>query len=218
MKDSVHLLGFWRSLATYRVRIALALKGISYTEDSINLLAGEQFAGEVSRLNPQCSVPVMLHQGSTLTQSLAILEYIEECYPIPPLLPNNALDRARVRAFALISIADTHPLTVPRTRKQLAERFNASDDDIEAWAAHWSKLGLQAMESRLQERAGATKYCFSDEPGLADIGLASQVTGAEFFGVAVDNFPVIAAVMTQLYARDEFVLTAPQVIRGNLRG
>jgi len=152
MKDSVHLHGFWRSLGTYRIRIALALKGISYTEDSVNLLTGEQFKGDVARLNPQCVVPVMLHKDAVLTQSLAILEYIEECHPNSPLLPKNALERAKVRAFALISIADTHPLTVPRTRKQLAERFNASDDDIEAWAGHWSKLGLQAMETRLQER------------------------------------------------------------------
>ena len=213
MKDSVHLFGFWRSLATYRVRIALAIKGIRYSEDSVNLLTGEQFKGEVARLNPQCSVPIMTHDDTALTQSLAILEYIEECYPTPPLLPDNALDRARVRSFALITIADTHPLVVPRVRNELGNRFNASEKDIEAWGAYWSKLGLQAMETRLQERAHTTDFCYSDAPGLADIGLASQVAGAGYFDVSTDSFSAISNVMRHINTRDEFVSTSPQAIR-----
>lgn len=213
MKDSIHLFGFWRSLATYRVRIALKLKGIDFREDSVNLLAGEQFKGDVARLNPQCSVPVMTHDDTILTQSLAILEYIDECYPTPPLLPDNALDRARVRSFALITIADTHPLVVPRVRNELSSRFNASDEAIEAWGAYWSKLGLQAMETRLQERTHTTNFCYSDEPGLADIGLASQVAGAGYFDVSTDSFTAVSNVMKNISARDEFVSTSPQAIR-----
>jgi maleylpyruvate isomerase len=216
MKDTVHLYGFWRSLATYRVRIALALKGIDFDEDYVDLLAGEQFQGEVARLNPQNSVPVLTSQDASLTQSLAILEYIEECFPEPPLLPANPLDRARVRAFALITIADSHPLVVPRVRKHLQEQLNASDDDVEAWGGHWSKLGLQAMETRLQEREKHTTFCFSDEPGLADIGLASQVTGAGYFGITIDGLSAIEQVMTEISARDEFVATSPHVIKANL--
>jgi len=213
MTNSVHLFGFWRSLATYRVRIALALKGISYTEESVNLLKGEQFDGEVARLNPQFTLPVMLQRDTHLSQSLAIVEYIEDCYPTPALLPQNPLDKAKVRAFALISIADTHPLTVPRARKRLLEQFKASDDDVQAWARYWSELALNAMESRLQERSQSSRYCFSDKPGLADIALASQITGAGYFGLTHEEYPLISQIMSELNNMDEFVSTSPHVIK-----
>jgi len=218
MSESFHLHGFWRSLGTYRVRIALALKGLNYTEDSINLLEGEQFKAKISGLNPQCTLPIMLHEHSSLTQSLAIIEYIDECFPTPPLLPANPLDKAWVRSFALITIADAHPLTVPRARKQLARQFNANDDDIELWAQHWSRLALDAMESRLSERVESTAFCYSNEPGLADIGLASQVAGAGFFNVSLDNYPSIQKTMKNINERDEFVLTSPQAIKAKHKG
>lgn len=213
MKDSVHLFGFWRSLATYRVRIALALKGIPFSEDSVNLLQGEQFDGEVARFNPQFTLPVMLHRDTHLTQSLAILEYINDCHPTPALLPENPVEKAKIRSFALISIADTHPLTVPRIRKQLSEQFNASDDQIQAWARHWSKLAFQAMESRLAERTRISRYCFSEEPGLADIALASQVAGSGYFGLTTKHYPQISTVMSELNKLDEFVSTSPLVLK-----
>jgi len=216
MNESFHLHGFWRSLGTYRVRIALALKGIEFIEDSVNLLEGEQFQTKISELNPQCTLPIMLHDQTAFTQSLAIIEYIDECFPTPPLLPANAVDRARVRSFALITIADAHPLTVPRARKQLALQFNANDNDIELWAQHWSRLALDAMESRLSDRIESTDFCYSNEPGLADIGLASQVAGAGFFGVALDNYPIILKTMQNINKRDEFVLTSPQAIKDKM--
>jgi len=216
MSSSMHLFGFWRSLASYRVRIALALKGIGHSEESVNLLEGEQFQGEVLRLNPQSVIPILLHDDAVLTQSLAILEYLEECYPNPPLLPESAIDRVKVRAFSLITIADTHPLTVPRTRKQLATQFNASDDDITLWAQHWSTLGLQAMEARLAERQRKTDFCFSDDPGLADIALASQAAGAGFFGISLDTYPCIAKTMAVINLREEFVTTSPQTLAAKL--
>jgi len=217
MSDSIQLHGFWRSLGTYRVRIALALKGLRYSENSVNVLEGEQFQETISSLNPQCALPVMLHNESIFTQSLAIIEYIEECFPTPPLLPSNALERASVRSFSLITIADAHPLTVPRVRKQLAQRFSASNEDIEQWAQHWSQLALKAMETRLCSVKSSAKisndFCFSNEPGLADIGLASQVAGARFFNLPIDNYPNICEKMSHINNRDEFVATAPEAIK-----
>ncbi len=213
MSDSIHLHGFWRSLGTYRVRIALALKGISYSENSVNVLEGEQFQEAISSLNPQCALPVMLHNENTFTQSLAIIEYIDECFPTPPLLPVNPLERASVRSFALITVADSHPLTVPRVRKQLANQFHASENDIEQWARHWSQLALDAMETRLSQADKSVDFCFSNEPGLADIGLASQVAGAGFFNLSIDSYPTICRKMSYINKRDEFVTTAPEAIK-----
>jgi len=215
MKTSVELFGFWRSLASYRVRIALALKGVVVNETSVNLLEGEQFKGEVARLNPQNSLPVVLHEDTSLTQSLAILEYLEECFPSPPLLPTNPIDRAVVRSFALITIADAHPLIVPRARKRLVTQFNASDEAVDAWAQHWLRLGLEAMETRLQERQRSTRFCFTDSPSIADIGLASHVAGASFFGVDMNKFLAINATMTQINELDEFISTAPLKMKAN---
>lgn len=216
MNTSVQLFGFWRSLGTYRIRIALALKGISYEESSINLLEGEQFSGEVARLNPQNTLPIMLFEDTSLTQSLAIIEYLEERFPTPPLLPEALMERARVRSFALITIADTHPLTVPRVRKRLASQFKASDADAEEWARHWSQLGLQAMEKRLCERHETTDFCFSDSPGLADIALASQVAGAGFFGLDIGQFPTIAGLMGRIDVCSEFSSTSPSAIKAQV--
>lgn len=213
MSDSIHLHGFWRSLGTYRVRIALALKGLSYSENSVNVLKGEQFQEAISSLNPQCVLPVMVHDETIFTQSMAIIEYIDECFPTPPLLPASALERATVRSFALITIADSHPLTVPRVRKHLASQFSASDNDIEQWAQHWSQLALEAMEARLSKVDNSVDFCFSNEPGLADIGLASQVAGARFFNLSIDRYPIIYEKMERLNKRDEFVATAPEVIK-----
>jgi len=217
MSGSIQLHGFWRSLGTYRVRIALALKGLNYSENSVNVLEGEQYQEAISSINPQCALPVMLHNENTFTQSLAIIEYIEECFPTPPLLPTNAVERAGVRSFALITIADAHPLTVPRVRKQLAQRFSASDEAIEKWARHWSQLALEAMESRLSGARNSSDFCFSNEPGLADIGLASQVAGARFFNLPIDNYPIICKKMSQINKRDEFVATAPEAIKAQIR-
>jgi len=195
MSDSIRLHGFWRSLGTYRVRI------------------GEQFQTEISSLNPQCTLPIMLHREHVFSQSLAIIEYIEECFPTPSLLPSSPLERAIVRSFAMITIADAHPLTVPRVRKKLAQQFNASNDDIELWARHWSKLALDAMESRLVEGYRSNQFCFSEKPGLADIALASQVAGARFFNLSIDSYPCIRDVMRNINECDEFVVTAPEAIK-----
>jgi maleylpyruvate isomerase len=210
------LAGFWRSLATYRVRIGFRLKGLAFDETSIDLLAGEQHRDDFVRQSPQHAVPVLdLGEGRLLTQSLAILEYLEEVAPAPSLWPEDVYDRALARQFALIAIADSHPLIVPRVRRQLTERFNADHAAVEDWARHWLTYGLGAMEAHLAARKGraATTFCFADRPGIADIALASQCKGAELFSLSLDGYPAVRSVLDRCIAEPAFTETAPLAIR-----
>ncbi len=177
----LELYGYWRSQAAYRVRIAMSLKGLEWREHLVDLLKGEQFAGAVAEHNPHHAVPVLIDGSASgrpgagpdapriLTQSLAIIDYLDDLHPNPPLLPVDAYERAKVRAFSLIAIADSHPLVVPRVRKRLAEQLKASPADVTAWNNHWQTLASAAMEKTLAERTRQTPFCFGDEPGLADM-------------------------------------------------
>ena len=144
------LFTYWRSLATYRVRIALALKNIEVEPIYIDLLKGHQAQPEFKTLNPMMAVPLLIEDdGTPLTQSLAIMEYLDERYSEPPLLPADARGRARVRALSQITVADSHPLNVPRVRHHLAQTFGATPEQIGAWGRHWLSLGLDAYEGQL---------------------------------------------------------------------
>ena len=207
------LYGFWRSLATYRVRIALSLKGQSFDETLVDLLAGEQFGGDVAKYNPHHTVPVLIDGATALTQSFAILEYLEERFPEPPLLPADPLARAEARALALTTVADAHPLTVPRVRKRLAEQFGAGDADIQSWAQHWQHSALTAIETRLAARAVQHPFCCGPAPGIADICIASHLAGSALFGTPLDAFPITTAIHARCQALEAFSQTAPTVIR-----
>jgi len=176
------LYGFWRSLATFRVRIALNLKGLPYEETMINLPKGEQFLAEYKAVNPQSVLPALFDgDGPPLFQSMAILEYLEETHPKPALLPADARGRARVRGLSQICVSDGHPLQVPRIRKYLAQEAGLDDAAVHRWVQHWSLKALQAVESHLGERETG-RYCHGDAPTLADICVASQVVAARDYG------------------------------------
>lgn len=211
------LYGFWRSLATYRVRIAMALKGIGWSEQAIDLLQGHHLGADFKGLNPQAMLPVLDSGAGLITQSLAILEYLDEVHPRPPLLPSDPLARAQARSFALVSIADSHPLIVPRVRRHLAETFHADAAQVEAWGRHWLQQGLEAMEARLegrrQGRGEGARFCFGDAPGLADIALASHVAGARIFGCSFDAVPGVMAVADHCMALDAFSATGPAALK-----
>ncbi len=209
------LYGYWRSQAAYRVRIALSLKGRKWQEELVDLLKGEQFSGPVAQHNPHHAVPVLIDGPHVLTQSFAILEYLEETYPDPPLLPADPLARAHARAFALISVADGHSMLVPRARKRLAEQFGASDEAIKSWAQHWQTLALQAMETRLADREVQDPYCFGTTPGFADICLAAHVAGAQNAGTSLEPFPHVLAINQRCHELDAFSTNAPRVILAN---
>ncbi len=200
---------YWLSLATYRVRIALRLKGVAFEERTYDLSKGEQHAPGYRRLNPAGAVPAL--EGATprpLTQSLAILEWLDETYPTPPLMPADAAGRARVRALFLVTAADTHPVVVPRVRKRLAEQFAASDADVKAWAAHWFREGLVTYEAMLDD--GATR-CHGDALTIADLALASHLIGAARFDVDLADFPRVRTVGEALLALPDVAASHPRL-------
>ncbi len=200
---------FWLSLAAYRVRIGLRLKNVPFEERTHDLTQGAQHAAAFRAINPAGAVPAL--EGGTpepLTQSLAILEWLEETYPTPPLLPPDAAGRAKVRAMFLLTAADTHPLVVPRVRKQLTERFGADEKAVADWAAHWFGEGLAAYEALLPE--GATR-CHGDALTIADLGLASHLIGAARFHVLLEAYPRVAAVGKSLMQVPEIAAAHPDL-------
>lgn len=204
---------YWLSLATYRVRIALTLKRIPFEERTYDLLKGDQHAPAYRALNPAGAVPAL--EGATpqpLTQSLAILEWLDETYPEPPLMPADAAGRARVRALFQLTAADTHPLVVPRIRKQLAERFGADDAAIKDWAAHWFREGLGAYEALLVD--GATR-CHDERLSIADLALASHLIGAARFDVELAPFPRVAAIGRSLFEVPAIAAAHPNRQKGS---
>lgn len=185
------LYGFWRSLATYRVRVALGLKGLKAEEISIDILKGRQFTDEYKALNPQSVVPALVVDGGApLFQSLAILEYLEETQPQPPLLPKDPRGRARVRGLSLIAAADGHPLIVPRIRAYLEKDLQIEEDARNKWLAHWTLKALEAIESHLVNEKETGRYCHGDAPTMADICLAGQVIAAtSYFNCDISKVP-----------------------------
>jgi maleylpyruvate isomerase len=185
----VKLYTYYRSQASFRVRIALNLKGLAHDNTYLHLEKGDQFAAEYKAVNPQMVVPTLIDGDAKLSQSLAILEYLDEKYPEPPLLPKDAASRAWVRGFALINIADSHPLLVPRIRHYLLDDLKLSQEQMTGWIRHWVDAGLSAMETLLAEHAQGGRFCHGDTPTLADIGLMTQVTPAKTFGSDLTPYP-----------------------------
>jgi maleylacetoacetate isomerase len=184
----VKIYTYWRSQATFRVRIAMNLKGLKREEVFINLDRGEQLKPEYKATNPQAVVPTLFDGDAKLFQSVAILEYLEEKYPKPPILPSDPLARAWVRGFALINVADSHPLIVPRIRNYLTDVLKVDEAARTAWIQHWLDLGLEAMEQLLAEKKPASKFCHGDSPSIADICLVTQVTPAQLFKCPLEPY------------------------------
>ena len=194
------LYGFWRSLASYRVRVALAFKGLHAEEVSIDLLKGKQNEQDYLAVNPQGVVPALVldEGGSPLFQSLAILEYLEETHPEPPLLPKDARGRARVRGLALIAAADGHPLIVPRVRSYLEKELKADETARNRWLAHWTMRALEAIEGHLAREKETGRFCHGNTPTMADICLASQVIGAlAYFSCDTKSVPTAMRIYNQ---------------------
>ena len=183
------LYGYWRSLAAFRVRIALNLKGIPFDVESMDLIKGDQFSDEYRKINPQMVVPALVNGDTVLTQSMAILEYLDEVHPEPPLLPADPAGRARVRSICMISVADTHPLVVPRIRKYITQEMGHSDEELTAWIQNWMTTGLAAFEEKLAGDAETGTYCHGDNVTMSDLCLVPQVGAAGMFGIDTAAFP-----------------------------
>jgi maleylacetoacetate isomerase len=207
---AMKLYGFWRSLATYRVRTALAIKGIQAEPVSINLLEGKQHSAEYKALNPQSVVPALLVDGGPpLFQSMAILEYLEETHPNPPLLPRDPRGRARVRGLAQIVVSDGHPLVVPRIRGYLEKEMRQDEPARNKWLAHWTQKALEALEAHLALEKETGRFSHGDEVTIADICLASQVFGAKFFNVATSGVPTVMRIFGECVKIDAFDRSQP---------
>lgn len=208
---AVRLYGFWRSLATYRVRTALALKGVETEEISINLLQGRQFADAYREVNPQSVVPALvIDEGPPLFQSMAILEYLEETWPQPALLPGDARGRARVRGLAQIAVADGHPIITPRVRNYLETELHVDEAARNRWCAHWMLKALEGIEGHLAKEPETGRFCHGDAPTIADICLASQVLGAKnYFSCDTSGVPAVMRIFGACMEIGEFDRSQP---------
>ena len=206
---SVRLYGYWRSLATFRVRAALLLKGVDYTEVDVDLGRGEQFGEAFHRINPQHVLPALDHDGRVLTQSLPIVEYLDETWRAQPLLPADAAGRARVRALAQITAADVHPLIVPRVRGLLESEFKLDESARLRWIRHWFDRGSEALEARLGEPESAAGLAHGDHVTLADLALVSHVIGVQLFQADLTRVPRLAALAARCLALDAFKRAHP---------
>ena len=208
------LVSFWRTSATYRVRVAFNLKGVQPREHNVNLDAGEQRSTAFLEINPMAAIPALVDHGpgkpsTALTQSLAILEFLKETYPTPALLPADAHGRARVRSLAALLAADTHPLITPRVKKYLTTAGGFDDAAWRAWQIHWFSTGLQALEQRLASEPQTGTFCHGDQPTLADICLASILVMMRLFKIEVQGIPTVLRIMDACERLDAFAKAAP---------
>lgn len=206
----MRLHGYFRSSAAYRVRIALALKGLAVENMPVHLLRGEQRSESFRRLNPQCLVPVMETEAGIVTQSLAIIEWLEEIHPRPALLPADPYLRARARSFALAIACDIHPLANPRVLNKLKTDFGADQAQVDGWYRHWVELGLAALEHLVEPEAVARGVCFGESPGIADLCLVPQMFNARRFSCDLSGMPRLVAIDAALNRRPEFQAAAPE--------
>lgn len=207
----MRLFSYFRSSASFRVRIALRLKGLDYEYVPVHLTrgGGEQFAPEYKALNPAGLVPALDDDGSVLTQSLAIMEYLEEKYPQPALLPADTAGRARVRALALSIACEIHPLNNLRVLGYLTKTLGVSEDQKSAWYRHWVENGLDCVEKMLAGDARTGIYCHGNAPGLADIVLVPQIFNAQRFNCRLDHVPTVMRIHEACLKLPAFADAAP---------
>lgn len=199
--------GYWRSGTSYRTRIALNLKGLAYEQRGIDLRQGDQRSAAYLRLNPQGLVPALEVDGAVLIQSPAILEWLEDAHPTPPLLPADPMARAQVRAMAAVVGCDIHPLNNLRVGKALREGFGADQAAIDAWAGRWIDDGFATLEALVTRHGDG--WCFGDAPSLADCYLIPQIYSARRFNVALDAFPRLRAIEAAAEAHPAFQAAHP---------
>jgi maleylacetoacetate isomerase len=203
---------FFRSSASYRVRIALNIKGLTYEQAPIHLRrgGGEQLAPAYKAINPQALVPALEDNGKILTQSLAIIEYLEDTHPKPPLLPADPADRALVRSMALVIACEVHPIQNLRVLNYVKMEYGQTDEQVNRWAQHWIDLGVTALEQMIVAQPKRGKFCFGATPTLADICLIPQLGNARRYGCDLSKYPTILAIEKNCLALPAFAEAAPE--------
>jgi len=206
------LYGYWRSSAAYRVRIGLNLKGLAYLQIPVHLVldGGQQHTDAYTALNPQHLVPTLQHGGQSLRQSLAILEYLDERWPEPPLLPRPAAERAHVRALAQMIACDIHPLNNLRVVQYLDHKLGQTQSARDKWMQHWMHTGFAALETLLVQTAARGDFCVGTAPTLADCCLIPQLYNARRFGISLVNYPRLTEIETACMALPAFHAAAPE--------
>ncbi|MHB8530212.1 MAG: maleylacetoacetate isomerase [Caulobacteraceae bacterium] len=208
MSGNLVLHSMWRATAPYRVRIALALKGLSFDYAAVNLIGGEQRVEPYRGLNPQGLVPALEADGRVLTQSLAIIEWLEETHPVPPLLPTDRFDRAWVRAMAAIVACDIHPLNNLRVLQALDELgLPMGSPAQKAWGVRWIGEGFTALETMVERRGG--EFAFGPRPTLADCCIIPQIWASSRFSLDTSAFPALAAVAEHAASHPAFIAAHP---------
>jgi maleylacetoacetate isomerase/maleylpyruvate isomerase len=211
----VRLYNYFRSSASYRVRIALALKGLAYEYVPVHLVKNEQLAPGYREIAPGRLVPALTLDASadapevTLTQSLAIIEYLDETCPEPPLLPKDALGRARVRALALDIACEIHPLDNLRVLRYLQREMGVADEAKDTWYRHWVETGLEAVERQLAGSPATGRFCHGDAPGLADCVLVPQIFNAQRMSCRLEHVPTAMRVFDACMAEPAFAASQP---------
>ena len=206
---AVRLYSYFRSSASYRVRIALALKGVAHDYVPVHLVKNEQLKPPFADIAPAKLVPLLQEDDHVLAQSLAIIEYLEETRPEPPLLPGDALARARIRGLALDIACEIHPLDNLRVLRYLVHEMKVSEDDKNRWYRHWVESGLEAVERQLAGSTATGRFCHGDTPTLADVVLVPQIFNAQRMDCRLDHVPTVMRVFGECMALDAFSGTQP---------
>ena len=202
---------FWRSQASFRVRIALNLKKLPTEVLFVDLDADAHHTDDFRKVNPQMALPALVEDdGTTLFQSLAIIEYLEETHPAPPLLPKDARGRARVRGLALIVACEGHPPVVPRIRRYLDRELNLRESQQTEWRRHWTLETLTSLEGHLAGHKDTGRFCHGDTPTLADICLVPQLANARRYKIPLDRYPTLTRIESHCLALDAFAAAAPE--------
>jgi maleylacetoacetate isomerase len=204
------LYNYFRSSAAFRVRIALNLKGLEYESIAKALTKNEQSAADYLEVNPQGLIPALAVDDATISQSLAIIEYLNDVQPQPPLLPAEPLARAQVRSMALAIACDIHPLNNLRVLNYLRQNFGQNDDGVNAWYRHWVSEGFRGLELQVAKHTSAQRHCFGDSLSLADVCLVPQMYNARRFKVDLAPFPTLVAISTHLESWPAFAAARPE--------
>jgi maleylpyruvate isomerase len=212
MSSDFTLYGYFRSSAAFRARIALNLKGIKPEQRFVHLLkdGGQQHTPEYKALNPQELIPALVHDGHTITQSLAIIEYLDEIMPQPPLLPKDAAGRARARSLAYAVACDIHPVNNLRIGRYLKRNLGQTDEDVTAWQRHWITTGFDALEEMLSSSPDTGKFCHGDLPTIADICLIPQIANARRAELDIAMWPVLARIEAHALEHPAFAAALPK--------
>jgi len=207
----VKFFSFWRSLASFRVRCGLFLKGLAPDEViDVNLMQGKQREEAFRKINPMMAIPALIEDdGNVLFESLAILEYLDETHPNPPLLPKEPKARARVRALSQIVACDTHPLIVPRVREYLAHEYKIDEAGVVKWGHHWHEAAFKALEANLSTSKDTGRYCHGNQITIADICLAGNAVGAVYFKCDLTPFPTVRRIVDLCWQNEAFARAHP---------